>query len=69
MCVFGYRRRLVVFSLYLPNLYPLLNSVHYVVLIELLLVWRKFRSLDVHFDDLFKLICEIVQLQKNAWYL
>lgn len=69
MCVFGYRRRLVVFSLYLPNLYLLLNSVHYVVLIELLLVWRKFRSLDVHFDDLFKLICEIVLLQKNAWYL
>ena len=69
MCVFGYRRRLVVFSLYLPNLYLLLNGVHYVVLIELLLVWRKFRSLDVHFDDLFKLICEIVLLQKNAWYL
>ena len=69
MCVFGYRRRLVVFSLYLPNLYLLLNSVHYVVLIELLLVWRKFRSLDVHFDDLFKLICEIVKKKKNAWYL
>ena len=69
MCVFGYRRRLVVFSLYLPNLYLLLNGVHYVVLIELLLVWRKFRSLYVHFDDLFKLMCEVVLLQKNAWYL
>lgn len=38
------------------------------VLIKLLWVWRKLASLAIHFDDLFKSICEDVLLHKNVFF-